>query len=796
MGRRRDRSPIALGDVMTETRDKNTIIMADPRISAGLLKRLCQRAGALDFSLEKYLSQIHDTDSILQVDRGIAAIFMAWAPLWVLMIALAFSPQGKDLLAQLSSDSTAALKFIAMLVVLCVVATFGATALIAAWLYPRLGFERPYLYWPTIPDSARRLNDVEIDDVLRSARAPIVVAIGIPIALLATASFTPLAWALEPVILFAIAVLLFAILIWKVARLATRYVLHLTAWSFIAMLFGLACLETVGFSPALVNSCLTIEVLSVSIAIAWLLVFFGFAFAIYASRHDTLSSRSPSFLGQHFRLVFIAIILLLIHFARAWWWPEEPTWMMAAPAAQSSGQETSEPDTARMASSAAMDAFKALHAQEQRPPLVLVTAAGGGIRAAYWSARVLSTLQDRQSNFASHIFAISAVSGGALGTSAFKALTTMDTRSCPDVQTYTVCASRFLGGDFIGPNIAAVSTGGVFSLLTSGLANPLVIPRDLALEDGWSVQWNRIVPTGPQFYEPFDDLFKKAQLPALLLNGTSTKSGNRVITSNLDVSTLKPSKPQQSEKTQVSAKTGGSDQSQPEGCIVDRGIVNPAQYLRLPVSSAVLTSARFPYITPPGLLRLPPSTPKPGEARTSCRDWEEIVDGGFIDNEGIVTMREVLEKLVELNGGATKFKSAFRLIVIRLSAEASPVIASHEKNTPPKRDNLDQVYSTAMNQLAAAGQSLVRDFREQIEGMGGTWVEFNAIDEDAPLGWTLSSLSRQRLDAWLDGPSSPQWAEINRELPGEDAKILRTFAGNVDLPGRFQAVLSQFETSH
>ena len=42
----------------------------------------------------------------------------------------------------------------------------------------------------------------------------------------------------------------------------------------------------------------------------------------------------------------------------------------------------------------ALKAFRELHEKEDRPPLVLVTASGGGIRAAYWSAAVLSKIQD------------------------------------------------------------------------------------------------------------------------------------------------------------------------------------------------------------------------------------------------------------------------------------------------------------------------------------------------------------------------------------------------------------------
>lgn len=58
--------------------------------------------------------------------------------------------------------------------------------------------------------------------------------------------------------------------------------------------------------------------------------------------------------------------------------------------------------------------------------MILVAAAGGGARAAYWSAKVLGALADRGPDFARKVFAISAVSGGALGSAAFVALDPAD----------------------------------------------------------------------------------------------------------------------------------------------------------------------------------------------------------------------------------------------------------------------------------------------------------------------------------------------------------------------------------
>ena len=146
-------------------------------------------------------------------------------------------PQGKDLLVHLGSDSLAALVFVAMLSIMYAVAAFGATALIAAWLYPRLAFDRqhPYwFYWPELPQGITPLNDVETEDVIVSSRPPILVAIGLPV--LVITPFTLLEWRLKPILLFAIAAGLFTVVIWKVVPWAAGRVLRLVAWSHIPRL--------------------------------------------------------------------------------------------------------------------------------------------------------------------------------------------------------------------------------------------------------------------------------------------------------------------------------------------------------------------------------------------------------------------------------------------------------------------------------------------------------------------------------------------------------------------------------
>ena len=311
-----------------------------------------------------------------------------------------------------------------------------------------------------------------------------------------------------------------------------------------------------------------------------------------------------------------------------------------------------------------------------RRTVVLVTAAGGGIRAAYWTAAVLTALQDqdRERSFDKRIFAISAVSGGALGAETYKALTHQGKPRCKDSTTFRECADGFLKGDFVGANVLSAITSEPLRVILRGRLLPLPT-RDGSLQDAWSYQWSQVVgESAPAFSGDFDALFKGRPTPALLLNGTSMRTGRRTITSNLDVSSLSP-----------------DDTEQRAECPHEAGILNPAQYLKLSVSAAALTSARFPYVTPAGLLPLDGTEQWLDDKEHPVKCWAEIVDGGYVDNEGIITLRDVLHQLIQGiphkkdEDFSKVFKAYYRVIVLRLSSQASPSAAT-DAEARPNRD--------------------------------------------------------------------------------------------------------------
>jgi len=115
-------------------------------------------------------------------------------------------------------------------------------------------------------------------------------------------------------------------------------------------------------------------------------------------------------------------------------------------------------------------------------PVVLVAAAGGGLRAAYWTAMSLAVVADNVKDFDRHVFAISGISGGSLGGALFAALSRdggSDGSHCaaasnetarPTVLSgpYASCVRLFMSDDHLSPALA--------KLLAPDLAQATAIP--------------------------------------------------------------------------------------------------------------------------------------------------------------------------------------------------------------------------------------------------------------------------------------------------------------------------------
>ena len=366
----------------------------------------------------------------------------------------------------------------------------------------------------------------------------------------------------------------------------------------------------------------------------------------------------------------------------------------------------------------------------RKRPLYMVASAGGGIRAAYWTATVLGELEDCARNngtsFASHTFIMSGVSGGSLGEVTFVALLVHGGQT-----NFMGNARKLLNDDFLAADLAKMAFA---DLLQRFMPFPVThFDRARSLEDAWAAAWvdefhtNVLDESVGQLYA--DATNAKMILPHLLLNGTCVETGQRIITSDLTV------------RARVMAK-GRSDSS---GNFLD--IIPAADKLSnapIRLSTAAHQSARFTYFSPAGRFS----------------DGTHIVDGGYFENSGASTLMDALNAIQWYIGFKKWTNVEPRLILI--DNEPVPL----ESKTVPSRflrETLSPI-RTLFNTRTARGNYAVE------QALDYNWRSTNVYQFDLyerpeseplgqcqtpgnlPLGWTLSQCAMNEMDAQLTLP--------------------------------------------
>lgn len=257
-------------------------------------------------------------------------------------------------------------------------------------------------------------------------------------------------------------------------------------------------------------------------------------------------------------------------------------------------------------------------------PLVLVATAGGASRAAYWTGTVLRALDDRsKGQFSDHVFAISSVSGGALGAIGYAAW--LADRPMASEAEPTAAQARlnfvqdFFGQDYLGPSVGALLFP---DLIQRFLPLPVLPDRAASLEEAFELGWQQSAeeckqqpcPKPTRFADEYTRIWSKSRLheggdrwvPIVLANGTHVETGKRIITAPVQID------------TSVFEDT------------YDFYRLAPAP---IRASTAVLNSARFTVVSPPGRLVR--------DGVTTGR----IIDGGYFENGGMETVYDLARYL-------------------------------------------------------------------------------------------------------------------------------------------------------
>lgn len=341
--------------------------------------------------------------------------------------------------------------------------------------------------------------------------------------------------------------------------------------------------------------------------------------------------------------------------------------------------------------------LKTQYPSEAKRPVFIVATEGGGIRAAYWTAAVLTSLSDTVPGFTDHLFAVSSVSGGSLGAATHRALLADGTGPTRPK------ARHSLAYDALAPTLTAFTQS---DFVQRFIPAPLLPDRAKALEVGWERGW-----TGATKNSRFSNGFLATttahadRLPSMFFNGTSVETGERIITSN--------------------ALIDGSFADATDFFTIAGGDVK--------MSTGVDNSTRFPYISPAGTIT------------SNGTAMMHVVDGGYFENSGAVTASELV-RIVQQHPDAANIRPY--VIFIRYQGIETPI-------KPETRAN--EVMSPIRTMLAtrgAHGTVAVTQLARGTESTSFTLVQ-HPDEVTFPLGWLLAARTRDLIDKQM-GPRSKE----------------------------------------
>ena len=408
-------------------------------------------------------------------------------------------------------------------------------------------------------------------------------------------------------------------------------------------------------------------------------------------------------------------------------------------------------------------------------PVVLVAGAGGGLRAAYWTAMSLAAMADSVPGFDRRVFAFSGVSGGSLGGTLFAALARDRQQAAAPLRcgtpanesrlagrttgVYATCVRDFMRDDFLSPVVAKLVAPDLLQLFLPFPVSPF--DRSGGLEGSWEASYQRATgrDTFTGGFLAFADT-TRITAPVLILNSTHVETGRRYMASSVYLDT-----------------NGGHG-------VPLRDSVDVLDTLArdMPLSTAIHNSARFTYVSPAGHMDAPDG-----------REHGRLVDGGYFENSGLATLREVYDVLrtrgVEpyvlylCNGPAACNATAST----EVQSAAADEIASPFRALYKARDARGTLAQESLKALAGERFLQLNVCSELPRGLDlASTVDESPDEKDAvkeaarqkvvspPLGWLLSKQARDWMDASLAG-----------EQPGDGS----CYARNAAVIARLQAAV-------
>jgi predicted acylesterase/phospholipase RssA len=307
------------------------------------------------------------------------------------------------------------------------------------------------------------------------------------------------------------------------------------------------------------------------------------------------------------------------------------------------------------------DARQAEIEKDSAYPIFFVLADGGASRSGYWTASVLSKLEDTtQGVFSRHLFCLSGASGGSVGNGTFLALLKNRQALAAARQTFTQGAQDYLRSDFLTYTLArTLGPDFIRPIIPLPWINDRAAALELAMEKGEPSFLSEKFNTPLSALIPFDS--SNENLPMICINATRMQDGRPSVISSI--------------KLDYRAFGSRIDILQ---------TLKPGRDMKL--STAVVMGARFPYLSPAGRI-----------------DSSYYVDGGYFDNSGAGIVNEMiitLKEYIKNKAAAKPFLNKIRLYVI------------HAQNGWSGGGEINKIHPV-MNDLAAPVLTLIGAYGTQ-----------------------------------------------------------------------------------
>lgn len=326
-------------------------------------------------------------------------------------------------------------------------------------------------------------------------------------------------------------------------------------------------------------------------------------------------------------------------------------------------------------------------------PVYLIASEGGGARAALWTYETLKEMSIKIPGFKENILAYSSVSGGSLGTVTYQLLKN-------DIENTEIQkkAYQFLINDFLSPIMA-------YAMFPDALQRFLPFPvrefdRAAILEKTWENDWEKTFGNNKFNFKSslldYSLSLSQKHDALIFMNSTHIETGKRII-----ISPVKLNDENFYETTDL-LNVMGKDIS---------------------LSTATVLSARFPYLTPAGLIY-----------DSNNKKWGQAGDGGYYENLGISTILDVYSRL-RIVSEKMKIPVKVNIIFIRNNkdySETTPLNGMYEFLSPIKgylnvwyksgTYNMNLIKNTSLKKCDKIYNIILPRFKHDI----------------IPLGWSLS----------------------------------------------------------